>query len=480
MIYSAGVPGDQIGTVAVAVNGNGTFDFNGAVDDIAGLTVAGGSVSMGGGSLTTTGLTISGGIIDTGTGTLFLNGNLTYNSSLGGATPSSIAGNLDLVGGTRTFATNDGVLLNDLTIDAAISNGRVVKTGTGGLLLNNAANTFLAGINEVQRITVAGTTAGTSQFNINFNGNVTTTITVDAVDATTAAAIEAALRGAPHVGAGRERDGCGRRPVRHHVHRAPRRTGRAQPDHYDCRYRPWHVHAFDGYRRVAGINHTAGILSVGSDTALGSARVQLGNARLIAAGGDRTLTNNLVLNNNVTTVFGGQRDFGGTFDLTLTGGVTLHSSVNTGQVVNLDVLDTDTVVTMSGVISGGGNFIVPTKRGIGTLIWSGNNTFDVRSFVNASTLTSNDGIRLEGGILRVAHSNALGTSADTASVYVRGELARSSRSTAPPPTERSTSPAASSTSPVWTTVRGRLPQPEFDGRGTHRHDSEHRGCQQHR
>ena len=206
---------------------------------------------------------------------------------------------------------------------------------------------------------------------------------------------------------------------------------------------------------VAGINHTAGILSVGSDTALGSARVQLGNARLIAAGGDRTLANNLVLNNNVTTVFGGQRDFGGTFDLTLTGGVTLHSRYNTGQVVNLDVLDTDTVVTMSGVISGGGNFIVPTKRGIGTLIWSGNNTFDVRNFVNASTLTSNDGIRVEGGILRVAHSNALGISAELASVNVRGDLVRFWRSTAPSRTERSTSPAGSSTSPAWTTRAGR-------------------------
>jgi len=116
---------------------------------------------------------------------------------------------------------------------------------------------------------------------------------------------------------------------------------------------------------VAGID-PRGILSVGHDTALGNARLQLGNARIIAAGADRNLSNNLVLNNNVTVVFGGQRDFGGTFDLNLTGGVTLHSSVNTAQVVNLDVLDNQTLVTMSGVISGGGDFIVPTKRGIGT------------------------------------------------------------------------------------------------------------------
>ena len=83
---------------------------------------------------------------------------------------------------------------------------------------------------------------------------------------------------------------------------------------------------------------------------------------------------------------------------------------NSGQVVNIDVNDNQTLRRdVNGVMSGGGDFIVPTKRGIGTLTLSGNNTFDVRDFVNASRLTSNDGIRLEGGILRVAHSNALGT-----------------------------------------------------------------------
>lgn len=425
VIYDASAVADQIGDVAITVNGNGTFDLNGKTDATTGtLTIQGGVYqdTAGGGTFTANGLTMTGGALNTGTGTFTLNGNLAYNAGFGASGTATINGNLNLNAGNRTITIADNYAVNELVVNAAISNGRLVKAGTGGLLLNNPANSFLAGVNEVQRITIAGATAGTSQFTINFNGNVTSPITVNASDAVTAAAIDAALEALPNVGVGGvnvtstvaltfdiEFTGhlSGQDVANQIVATSVTAPGTFTPSTPTA--------------GVAGINHTAGILSIGNDTALGTARVQLGNAQLLPFGGDRTIANSLSLLNNVTIAFGGRRDFSGTDDLNVTGGVTLNSSTTTAQVVNLDVIEPLALVTFSGVISGGGNFIVPTKRGIGTMVWSGNNTFDTRDWVNASSLTSNDGIRLEGGVLRLAHSNALGNPATPASISVRGD-----------------------------------------------------------
>lgn len=424
---TAGVSTNMIGDVTITVNGSGVFDVNGKTDTIANtLTVNGGSVqnTAGGGVVQVNGLTLSGGVVNTGTGTLNLNGNITYSTGLATGGSATINGNLNLVGGTRTFTVNDGHFVNnDLTINALISNGRLVKAGAGALLLSNAGNTFLAGINEVQRIVVAGATAGTSQFNINFNGNVTATITVDAVDATTAAAIDAALEALPNVGAGGvsvTATGVGQFDITFTGHLAEQDI----PNQITVNVvtAPGTYTPSTPSGGVAGINHTAGILSFSSDTAFGTARIQMGSAQLLPVGGDKTLANSLTLNNNVTTVFGGRRDFGGTDDLLINGGVTLHSTVGTGQNLNMDVNDPLTNVTFAGVVSGGGNFIVPTKRGPGRLTLSGNNTFDVRDTITGANggtgLT--DGILILNGALRVAHSNALG-GGGTANVHVRND-----------------------------------------------------------
>ena len=421
--YGAGGSTNQIDDgVSIVINAPGSLDLAGVSDTISALTINGGTVTTGAGTLTVNGaLTITGGLFN---GNLVLNNNLTYNSGISTGGIATINGTINLGGATRTFTVNDGILASDLIIDAALSNGRLVKGGNGGLLLNNATNSFLTGINEVQRIVVAGATAGTSTFNINYNGNTTATITVDAVDATTAAAIDAALEALPNVGAGgvnvtvtaaRQFDieftgNLAAQDIPNQITVNVVVAGGAS-------YSPSTVTT-----GVAGINHTAGILGIGNNAALGTARIQVGNAQVIAVGGDRTVANSFALSNNITTVWGGRRDFGGTNDLTITGGITLHSSVNTAQVVNLDVLDPLTLVTWSGVISGGGNFIVPTKRGVGTMVWSGNNTLDVRDTVTGSSggTGQTDGFRVENGVLRLAHSNALGTSG-TANIHVRSD-----------------------------------------------------------
>jgi fibronectin-binding autotransporter adhesin len=419
--YGAAATGNQIADgVSVVVNANSTLNLNGVSDTISALTVQGGSVLTGVGVLTENGaLVMSGGSI---TGNLVLNNNLTYNSglTLGGA--PTISGNLNLGGATRTFTINDGHFVhNDLAIDALINNGRIVKAGAGALLLSNAGNAFLPGINEVQRIVVTGATAGTSQFNINFNGNLTGSITVNATDATSAGLIDAALEALPNVGVGGVNvttTGAGQFDIEFIGHLAQQDV----PNQITVNVvtAPGTYTPSTPTGGVAGINHTAGILAFDNNSALGSARVQLGNAQLLPIG-DRTITNNLTFNNNVTTTLGGRRDFGGTGDLVVNGGVTLHSSVGTGQVVNLDVNDTQISVTFASVVSGGGNFIVPNKRGVGLLTLAGNNTFDTRDFVAASAVTIADGVRVDGGILRLTHPNALGLPSAPASLTVRGD-----------------------------------------------------------
>ena len=108
---------NQIPNVAVTVNSSGLFNLNGFSDAILGLTMAGGNVTSGAGTLT-------------------LGSNVTGSANTMTAT---ITGNLNLGGGTRNFTIND-----IMSISAVISNGNVVKAdpGTAGILVLSGANTY--------------------------------------------------------------------------------------------------------------------------------------------------------------------------------------------------------------------------------------------------------------------------------------------------------------------------------------------------
>jgi autotransporter-associated beta strand protein len=67
-----------------------------------------------------------------GGGTLVLNGNVATNAS---ATTPTIAPQVNLNGGTRTFTIADGAPASDLTVSGAIQNGGLTKTGAGALKL---------------------------------------------------------------------------------------------------------------------------------------------------------------------------------------------------------------------------------------------------------------------------------------------------------------------------------------------------------
>ncbi len=131
--------------VNVTVNADGWFDLNDQYETIAGLTMEGGRVTTG----TAT------------TSYLALGGNLTTNAS---AQSSTITGNLQLGSATRTINVANGAAASDLTVNAVVSNGGIVKTGAGTLTLTGA-NTYAdatqinAGVVNIQSATALGTTA---------------------------------------------------------------------------------------------------------------------------------------------------------------------------------------------------------------------------------------------------------------------------------------------------------------------------------
>ena len=118
-------------STAVTISNSGSLDLSGFNGTVASLTMNGGSVM-------------------TGAGTLGLKGNLTANAA---TTTASISGKLSLEGATRTLKASNGGSAVDLLISAVVNDGPgaagIIKTGDGNLQLN-AANTYsgLTTINE--------------------------------------------------------------------------------------------------------------------------------------------------------------------------------------------------------------------------------------------------------------------------------------------------------------------------------------------
>ena len=103
------------------MNVGAVFDLNGHDETIANLTLTGGTVN-------------------TGSGTLTLSGNVTTNAASSSAT---INGNLNLTGATPQLSVNKGTAVNDLVIAASISASSLTKLGLGTLALsgNNGFHT---------------------------------------------------------------------------------------------------------------------------------------------------------------------------------------------------------------------------------------------------------------------------------------------------------------------------------------------------
>ncbi|MHB0875814.1 MAG: DUF4347 domain-containing protein [Anaerolineae bacterium] len=114
-------------TTAVTIEEDGLFDTNGYNQTVAGITITGGAVT-------------------TGTGTLTLAGNVMVTAS---AEPATIDGNLDLGSATRTFTVSAGAAEPDLVVNATITGG-----AGSGLATAGAGEFGLGGSVEVDTVSV--------------------------------------------------------------------------------------------------------------------------------------------------------------------------------------------------------------------------------------------------------------------------------------------------------------------------------------
>jgi autotransporter-associated beta strand protein len=156
--------GDQFGTGLITINSSGVFQLNNVSEIIAALTMNGGAVT-------------------TGTGTLTLGGDVIGNVA---ATSATISGNLALsefAGTIRTFTIADGAAAADMDISAVVSGADdLTKAGAGTMVLSGAntytgVTTVSGGVLNIQNNTGLGTTAGGTTVSngatLQFQNNVT-------------------------------------------------------------------------------------------------------------------------------------------------------------------------------------------------------------------------------------------------------------------------------------------------------------------
>lgn len=123
-----GASGSFNNSLAVSVGNGATLDLNGR------------NTTLGASGNPT--ITLTGGTIKSGSGTLTLNPGLDVTVTSHASTNSStISGHLNLGGRTNTFVVADGAAADDLVISAAISNGGLIKTNAGRMVLS-ASNSF--------------------------------------------------------------------------------------------------------------------------------------------------------------------------------------------------------------------------------------------------------------------------------------------------------------------------------------------------
>ncbi len=140
------------------------------------VTINGGVLDLNGFSETINGLTMTGGTVNSGAGSLTLGGNVTA-STLGNVAPA-INGKLNLGGANRTFMVNDNAAaLIDLDVSALISNGGIVKDGPGTLRLSSpTGSSFAGGVSVLagQLVVSSNTAAGSGTLLMSGGSNIRT------------------------------------------------------------------------------------------------------------------------------------------------------------------------------------------------------------------------------------------------------------------------------------------------------------------
>jgi autotransporter-associated beta strand protein len=337
-------------TASVTVNSSGLLNTNNHSNTIGSLTLSGGSVT-------------------TGTGTLTVNGNVTASGS------SVISGNLGLGVSMVTFTVNT---LGTLTISAVVSGAAVLSNAGGGTLILSAANSYSGGT----RLTAGTLSVG----NNSALGAGTLTVTGGTLSATGGAV---SLANAVILGGSLTFGGSNNLTLTGAVTLTGNRTltvtstgGITISGSLGQSGGTWALtKAGSGMLVLSGVNTygggtvlTAGTLSVGSASAIGTGILSLQGGTFSATGGPVSLANAVTLAGNAT--------IGGTNRLTFTGAVTLTGNrtltvINTGG------------TTISGAIGQSGGVWALTTAGSATLVLSGNNTYSGGTTISAGTLLIN-------------------------------------------------------------------------------------------
>ena len=131
---------EQIGnSSSVTVNAGSGISLGSGVTETIGALALSGTAQVNDGTLNVGTVSMFGATITTGaTGKLMLTGEITAVSA--GLQRSIISGNLNLAGASRTITVVDGVATTELEILAAVSNGSLVKEGTGVVVFKGAQN----------------------------------------------------------------------------------------------------------------------------------------------------------------------------------------------------------------------------------------------------------------------------------------------------------------------------------------------------
>jgi autotransporter-associated beta strand protein len=151
---------------------------------------------------------------------------------------------------------------------------------------------------------------------------------------------------------------------------------------------------------TGGTTLSAGSLTAGNSSALGSGTLTLQAGTLSASGGAASLANAVTLAGNVT--------IGGSVALTLSGALTL-TGTRTLTVANT------ALTTFAGVVGQSTSGLGLTKAGQGTLVLSANNTYAGLTTVSGGTLLVNGSIM---GSVSVAGGATLGGAGTTGAVTV--------------------------------------------------------------